>query len=94
MTEAEWMEKLKNEGYAFIGVPEFGPNAELAEHTHDADTFHVILKGQITLTDKNGSATYTEGNELQIPAGTTHRGKSGPDGCRFITASKTPMKNG
>jgi quercetin dioxygenase-like cupin family protein len=89
MTEQEWLQKLKEEGYEPLGVPHFPPNAVIPEHTHPETTVHVILAGEITFTDKDGVKTWRTGDRFEIPAGTSHRGTAGPEGCAFAAGVKT-----
>jgi quercetin dioxygenase-like cupin family protein len=88
MTKEEWIAKLEDEGYSVLGLPTFPPNAVLPEHTHDETTVHIILAGELTLTDKEGTKTWHTDDRFEIPAGTTHRGNAGPEGCVFIAGVK------
>jgi quercetin dioxygenase-like cupin family protein len=87
-TEEQVREQLTNEGFAPIYVWEDVANAEYPEHTHEKLTAHVVLKGEITLTDKSGTKILKEGERFDIPAGTTHSAKCGPDGCKFVVGEK------
>jgi quercetin dioxygenase-like cupin family protein len=88
MTEQEIKDGLTNEGFTVIYVWEDKANAEYPEHTHEKLTAHVIEHGEITLTDHNGSRTLKEGERFDIPAGTTHSAKCGPEGCKFVVGEK------
>ena len=88
MTDQEWIQQLEEEGYKELHVVPFEPNAVVGEHTHDQATLHVILEGDMTLTDKDGEMQLYAGDRFEIPAGTVHSAKSGPNGCKFIAGVK------
>ncbi|MBI5530569.1 MAG: cupin domain-containing protein [Candidatus Doudnabacteria bacterium] len=88
MNEQEIIEQLKSEGFNEVEVYEDKPNFEYAEHTHEKAGIHVILRGEMTLTEKSGSKTYKAGETINIPSGTAHSAKMGPDGCRYAVGEK------
>lgn len=71
----ELIEKLEKEGYANIRVCPLPPNTDTPEHTHDQHTVHIILSGELTIIDNEGTATYHPGDRIEFPAGTTHKAK-------------------
>lgn len=91
---AQWMEKLKREGFKDLAVCSNGPDTDFGEHTHEERTVHVVLNGELTLTpgresvgqggEHEGVTILREGDRFEIPAGTTHKAKCGPLGCTFI----------
>lgn len=42
--------QLKVEGFEHTYVWADGPNMQYPDHTHDAETAHIILSGEMTLT--------------------------------------------
>ncbi len=82
------MDKLTDEGYKDLTVWEVGPDTDFGQHTHDQVTVHVILKGELTMTDIHESITLYEGDQFEIPAGTTHSAMCGPDGLKMIVGTK------
>jgi quercetin dioxygenase-like cupin family protein len=83
MTEQEWMEKLANEGYQHLSIAKLP--AEFDDlHTHDEHTVHVMLEGELILIAESGTALLKPGDYFEIPAGTTHKAKTGQGGCRMI----------
>ncbi len=89
MTQQEWIEKLTVEGFAGVRVIEFEPNMDLGQHTHEKQSVHIILKGEVTMTDETGSNTVIEGDRVDIEAGTTHSVKIGNEGCAMIMGEKS-----
>ncbi|MEK7146545.1 MAG: cupin domain-containing protein [Patescibacteria group bacterium] len=88
MNEQEWIEKLTAEGWQNVAVCPNEANKFFEEHTHDQSTVHVILQGQIDLIEGEEVVTLKEGDYFEIPAGTTHRCKAGPEGVSFIVGFK------
>ena len=84
MTEQQWTELLKQEGFANVYVWEDEANFEYPDHTHEKKTVHIILKGQMELNSKGRIQKLSAGQRLDIPAGTTHSAKMGPEGCRYL----------
>lgn len=89
MTEEQWIKKLEEEGYSDLAVHVFEPNQAFGDHTHEKATIHIILKGGMILTDKNGETILKQGDRFEIPAGTTHSALCNPEGCTFIAGVKS-----
>ncbi len=77
MTKEEWVEKLKNEGFKNVGICPVGPNTDFGEHTHHEHTVHVIVKGELIVSENGAVTVLKEGDRFEFPAGTTHSAKSG-----------------
>lgn len=86
MTEQQWGELLKQEGFANVYLWEDGPNFEYPDHTHEKRTAHVVLKGEMVLNDHGKIKKLTIGQRFDISPGTTHSAKMGPEGCRYLAA--------
>ena len=85
MQEKDWVELLKDEGFSDVYIWEDKPNFEYPEHTHEKLGVHVILAGEMELLDsKGGKRVLHTGQRLDIPAGTAHSAKMGPEGCRYV----------
>ncbi len=87
----EWTKKLKKEGFSDIRVCPLPPNIDTDEHTHCQHTVHVILSGELTISDDNGTKIYRIGDQVEFPAGTTHRAKGNSEGGEMITGVKASM---
>ena len=88
MNEQEIIEQLKAEGFNDVEVYEDKPDFEYAEHTHEKAGVHIILQGEMTLTEKDGSKTYKAGERINIPSGTVHSAKMGEQGCKYAVGEK------
>ena len=61
------------------------PNAAMPIHQHPGDEFLYMLSGSVELAMENRAPlTLTAGQAFQIPAGTIHSPKAGPEGARAI----------
>jgi quercetin dioxygenase-like cupin family protein len=88
MTEGDWKQKLEREGFNEIEVVSFPGDAEFPAHTHEKMTAHVVLEGDLTITDPTGTRVVKSGDRFDVSAGTTHTAKCGPEGCTFIMGEK------
>jgi mannose-6-phosphate isomerase-like protein (cupin superfamily) len=88
MDEKESAKQLEREGFSNTYVWQDGPDAFYPDHTHAAETAHIILSGEMTLTVNARTATYKAGDRCDVPAGTVHSAKMGPRGCRYLIGEK------
>lgn len=88
MDEQELSRQLQREGFSHAYVWEDGPNAFYPEHTHDAETAHIILRGEMTLTMNGLATTYRVGGCCDVPAGRVHSARMGPQGCRYLIGDR------
>ena len=64
------------------------PHAFYPDHTHQTETAHVILEGEMTLTMGGDARTYRSGERCDVPAGAVHSARMGPAGCRYLIGEK------
>jgi quercetin dioxygenase-like cupin family protein len=88
MDEKELERELQREGFGHTFVWEDGPNANYPEHTHETETAHIILSGEMTLTMNGRSQTYRAKDRCGVPAGAVHSAKMGPKGCRYLIGER------
>jgi mannose-6-phosphate isomerase-like protein (cupin superfamily) len=86
--ENKLAEALRREGFLHTFVWQDGPNTLYAEHVHNGETAHIILKGELTLTMGNEARTYREGERCDVPAGAAHSARIGPNGCRYLIGER------
>lgn len=72
---AEAIQDLIIEGYQDIFFVPISTE-ESEEHTHDEETAHIIIKGNLVITDSEGTKTYIVGDRVTFPSGATHKAKS------------------
>ena len=88
MTTEQWTQQLEQEGFTEIRVCPLPPNEDLPEHTHDEHTVHIILTGELTIIDAEGTHTYKPGDRVEFPAGTTHAARGATDDGTMIVGVK------
>jgi len=88
MTERELEQQLHTEGFHRTHVWQDAPHAHYPAHTHAALTAHIILEGEMTLTIAGESKTYRTGDRCDVPSGTVHAARMGPQGCRYLIGEK------
>lgn len=91
MTKAEFIEKLRNEG--FDGPEDFlmGPNEVDTEHAHETDTLGLVLEGSIVIEKASGDVTCNVGDTVYYPAGELHTEKAGPNGVKGLVGWRDPI---
>lgn len=80
--------QLHAEGFLHTYVWQDGPNAFYPDHTHAAETAHVILDGEMTFTQGGSTQTFGTGERCNVPAGAVHSARMGPRGCRYLIGEK------
>ena len=80
--------RLQEEGFLHTYLWQDGPNAFYSDHTHPSETAHIILDGEMTLTQAGKTQTYTVGERCDVPAGAVHSARMGPRGCRYLIGEK------
>ncbi len=80
--------QLRTEGFSHTFVWQDGPGAFYPDHTHDMETAHIILEGEMTLTMDGQTHTFGAGERCDVPAGTVHSAQMGPCGCRYLIGEK------
>jgi quercetin dioxygenase-like cupin family protein len=88
MDENSLAKKLREEGFGQTNVWEDRPNASYSDHTHAGETAHIVLIGEMTVTIGGASKTYRAGDRCDVPAGTVHSARMGPQGCRYLIGER------
>lgn len=80
--------QLHGEGFLRTYVWQDGPDAFYPDHTHGGETAHIILDGEMTLTQDGSTLTYSAGQRCDVPAGAVHSARMGARGCRYLIGEK------
>jgi len=79
---------LRAEGFLHTYVWQDGPGVLYSDHTHPVETAHIILDGEMTLTQGNETRTCRAGDRCDVPADAVHTAKMGPHGCKYLVGEK------
>ncbi len=82
--EAAAIRTLEREGFARVYVWQDGPGAVYGDHTHATLSAHIIVSGEMILTQGGVTRTYRAGERVDVPAGAVHSARMGPAGCRYV----------
>ncbi len=88
MNEEQLEKRLRAEGFKHTYVWRDRPHAFYPDHTHDTETAHIILDGEMTLTMDGQTHTFKPGERCDVPAGTVHSARMGPAGCCYLIGEK------
>lgn len=88
MDERQLRRQLQQEGFRHTYAWQDGPHTCYPDHTHQTETARIVLSGEMTLRMNGLSATYGVGARCDVPAGTVHSAKMGPQGCRYLIAER------
>jgi quercetin dioxygenase-like cupin family protein len=88
MNEQALAKGLREEGFGHTYVWEDAPNTNYPDHTHAEETAHIVLSGEMTLTMSGKAQTYRAGERCDVPAGTVHSARTGPQGCRYLIGER------
>ena len=80
--------QLHEEGFPHTYVWQDGPHTFYSDHTHPVETAHIILDGEMTLTQGGDPHTFRTGERCDVPAGAVHSARMGPKGCRYLIGEK------
>ncbi len=88
MDEKELSKQLAREGFAHTYVWQDRPDTFYPAHTHETETAHIILSGELMLTIGGRTETHRAGARCDVPAGAVHTAKVGPAGCRYLIGER------
>jgi quercetin dioxygenase-like cupin family protein len=88
MDTAALEKQLHAEGFRHTYIWQDSPGATYPDHTHASETAHIILDGEMTLTQRGQTRTYRAGERVDVPAGAVHSARMGPRGCRYLVGER------
>lgn len=88
MNEKALLKQLEHEGFSHTFVWQDAPNTSYSDHTHETETAHIILSGEMSLTMDRRTQIYRPGDRCDVAAGTVHSARMGPKGCRYIIGER------
>lgn len=91
MTEDEFVERCRAEGWGVPRAVEYAPDQRPEPHTHDFDAWVLLLDGSVTIATPDGDDVLEPGGLCEVPAGRVHAELGGPDGGRGLVATRPPV---
>lgn len=88
MDEKKLAEQLRREGFGHTYSWQDGAEAFYPDHTHETETAHIILAGEMTLTVNGKSQTYRAGERCDVTPRAVHSARMGPKGCRYLIGER------
>jgi len=88
MKEDDYRIQLRSEGFTHIYTWQDRPGTFYPDHTHPTLSAHIILDGEMSLTQNGQSRTYRPGERCDVPANCVHNARMGPEGCRYLIGEK------
>lgn len=58
MNEQHWIDRLEKEGFKHAGISDNKPDLGFGKHIHVLHTAHVILEGELIITENGKNTTY------------------------------------
>jgi mannose-6-phosphate isomerase-like protein (cupin superfamily) len=87
-TLAEFEAAERARGCDEVAVREWKPDTVLATHMHPFDARAVVIKGEMWLTVDGTTRHLLPGSRFDIPAGTPHAERYGPQGTTYWVARR------
>lgn len=82
------IKELEKEGFTELRVCQIEAGFDSGKHTHEQHTVHVILDGELVISDKQGTRTFYPGDRVEFPVGTTHTARSSKKGSMIVGVKK------
>lgn len=88
MDERQLSLQLQREGFSHTHAWQDGPNAFYPDHTHETETAHIILSGEMIVRMNGREVTYGVGERCDVAAKAVHSARMGPKGCRYLIGER------
>ena len=80
--------RAREEGYQEPLEREMAANLVNPTHAHEFDAQLLILGGEMTILRDGVAHVYRQGDTCEMPAGTVHEERVGPEGVRYLAARR------
>ena len=80
--------KTHDEGFLHTYVWQDSPNENYPDHAHSTETAHIVLEGEMTVTQEGKTRTFKTGERCDVRAAAVHSARMGPNGCRYLVGEK------
>src|SRR4051812_20780313 len=80
--------KLRTDGYTDVVDREMPAGNVNPSHSHEFDARLLVVSGEMTLVREGGAETYRSGAIFEVPSGTVHEERAGPEGAHYIAGRR------
>lgn len=87
-TLEQYTEEARGLGYDKVVVREWAPGELVAEHHHPFDARGLVVAGEFWLTVGGQTRHLRPGDLFEVPRGTPHEERYGPQGATFWAARR------
>ncbi len=88
MNEESFRAELKEQGYQEVGYFDFAEDQSFATHSHDWETYGLVLEGEYILKTDDSEVRHGVGEMCKIAANFDHGEAGGPAGARILYGKK------
>lgn len=88
MTEQEFREQLRSEGFDQLVLVERAPAGMLDRHRHPFEAKALVLQGSIEIDCAGERRTYAAGEVFHLPREAEHVERYGPQGVRYLVGRR------
>lgn len=88
MHQRNYRKTAAEKGYGAPVEKNWAPDHPNDSHSHDGDLFPLILEGGMAVGAKADPTWCGTGATVEVPGGTDHIERVGPDGVRFLVAAR------
>lgn len=92
-TFIEFESELRGRGFATVLTREWAPHTVVESHSHPFDASALIVSGDLWLTLGDSTEHLSRGDTFEIPAGTAHIERYGPEGAVYWVGRRPPVEH-
>jgi quercetin dioxygenase-like cupin family protein len=89
MTEAEFRDRLRANGYLDTRTIDYAPHHGPEIHTHEFSAMGIVTAGELTLVYEDRRETFAVGEWYEVPAGTPHAEHTGEAATSALLGTKS-----
>lgn len=88
ISEDQFLQALRQAGFAQVTTVEREPGGSLDEHTHPFEARALILSGEISIGTQGETRLYRAGDVFHLAQGQPHTEAYGPAGVKYLVGRK------
>lgn len=90
-TLPEFESLLLARGFTTVLTREWAPHTVVESHSHPFDASALVVNGELWLTLGDATRHLCRGDTFEIPAGTEHAERYGPEGAVYWVGRRAPV---